>query len=108
MALTSAPIEWVSGQAELRVVVLGLGQWLMARPMSPAAATSSGSGARRPSLTRATSVAAAIKMVGRSMMERRPSTTTAPAMAPMAPAVTPSTNAATAGCLPWRRNHGAG
>jgi hypothetical protein len=65
-------------------------------------------GARRPSLTRATSVAAAIKMVGRSMMERRPSTITAPAMAPMAPAVTPSTNAATAGCLPWRRNHGAG
>jgi hypothetical protein len=37
-------------------------------------------------------------------MERRPSTITAPAMAPMAPAVTPSTNAATAGCLPWRRN----
>lgn len=31
-----------------------------------------------------------------------------PAMAPIAPAVTPSTNAATAGCLPWRRNHGAG
>jgi len=35
------------------------------------------------------------------MMERRPSTITAPAMAPIAPAMTPSTNAATAGCLPW-------
>ena len=47
-------------------------------------------------------------MVGISVIERLPSTTTAPAMVPIAAAVQPSTNATMAGFLPCLRKYGAG
>jgi hypothetical protein len=54
------------------------------------------------------SVTTPISAVGMSMMDRCPNTTTAPAIAPMAATVTPSTNAATPGILPYFLNKGAG
>ena len=43
-----------------------------------------------------------------SVIERCASTMTAPAIAPIAAAVTPSTNAISAGCLPYFLKYGAG
>lgn len=48
-----------------------------------------------------TSVAMASNVVGTSMIERRAITMTAPVIAPIAAAVTPSTNAISAGSLPY-------
>ena len=46
-------------------------------------------------------VANAIVTDGQSVSDRLPSTNTAPAMAPMAAAVMPSTKALMAGCFPY-------
>jgi hypothetical protein len=59
-------------------------------------------------LKRSTRPIRAIATVGRSKMARCPSTTTAPAMAPLAAAVAPAVNACSCGFSRWRRNHGAG
>lgn len=53
-------------------------------------------------------VASANTAVIQSVIERVAITTTAPAYAPMAAAVTPSTNATMPGCLPCFLKYGAG
>src|SRR5262249_25889220 len=77
------------------------------RPITPAATMTSGSGTRF-TYTSAPSVARAMTAVGTSTMARRPSTIPAPAMAPVAAAVTPSTNPFTARLPAKRRKYGAG
>jgi len=62
------------------------------KPTTPDAAISAGSGMRFI-VVMTPSVTAQIRTVGTSTRARRPSTITAPAMAPVAAAVTPSTNA---------------
>src|SRR5262249_5741606 len=71
------------------------------RPITPAAMMTSGSGIRL-TYTSTPSVPRAMSAVGKSMMARRPRTMAAPAMAPVAAAVTPSTNPFTA-WLPAKR-----
>src|SRR5262245_47127113 len=65
------------------------------RPIIPAATMTRGSGTRF-TYTSVASVPMAISPVGTSKIARRPSTTAAPAIAPVAAAVTPSTKAFTA------------
>src|SRR5438093_9314805 len=63
-----------------------------ARPATPAARMSAGSGSFLITLS-STSAIRKIVIVGKSMIARRPSTNAAPAIAPHAAAVTPLTNA---------------
>ena len=53
-------------------------------------------------------VISSMASVGISVMERLPSTTTAPAMVPTAAAVTPSTKAMIPGLFPYLWKYGAG
>src|SRR5438270_112206 len=77
----------------------------MARPIAPAATITRGSGSflRRH---RTSTTPARIAIVGMSMIARRPSTNAAPAIAPVAAAVTPSTNALTPRCDAKRCHNG--
>src|SRR6266699_5770899 len=75
------------------------------KPTTPDAAISAGSGTRF--IVATASVPAQIRTVGTSTRARRPSTTTAPAIAPVAAAVTPSTNALIRGLSAKRRKCGA-
>lgn len=73
----------------------------------PARTMTSGSGTRFV-FKRMARVAAAIKEVGMSKMALLPSTNAAPAIAPVAAAVTPSTNDFNCGLFAKRRKYGAG
>jgi hypothetical protein len=66
------------------------------KPATAASATIAGSGIFFAFHSKS-SVTAMMRMVGTSVMERLPSTITAPAIVPIAAAVQPSTNAMTAG-----------
>src|SRR3989442_5118822 len=77
------------------------------RPATAASATMAGAGIFF-AFQRSSSVTAMMAMVGISVIERLPSTTTAPAMVPIAAAVQPSTKATMAGFLPCLRKYGAG
>src|SRR5207247_2242791 len=76
------------------------------KPTTPDAAISAGSGTRFI-VTMTASVTAQIRTVGKSTRARRPSTITAPAIAPVAAAVTPSTNALMRALAARRRKCGA-
>src|SRR5881396_1694525 len=76
------------------------------KPTTPDPAISAGSGTRFI-VTMTASVTAQIRTVGKSTRARRPSTITAPAIAPVAAAVTPSTNALMRGLSAKRRKCGA-
>src|SRR5213592_2948141 len=76
------------------------------KPTTPDAAISAGSGTRLI-VTMTASVTAQIRTVGKSTRARRPSTITAPAIAPVAAAVTPSTNALMRALAARRRKCGA-
>src|SRR6185369_6014798 len=77
-------------------------EWRSIQPIAPAARITSGSGTFFQR-TRTSSVAAPIAIVGRSNSARRPRTNAAPAIAPVAAAVTPSTNAWTRTFCAMRR-----
>src|ERR1700674_958029 len=77
------------------------------RPMIAAAATITGSGSFLNFHSRRT-LTAASKAVGTSTIERLASTITAAVIAPIAAAVTPSTNATRRGSLPYFLKYGAG
>ncbi len=68
--------------------------------MIAATRTTKGSGTVTLFCMRITSVTRAISAVGMSTIDRLPRTMTAPVIAPIAAAVTPSTNAAMAGRWP--------
>src|ERR1700682_453166 len=72
------------------------------RPAAPAASISTGSGTLR-ALTRTSSATAAMAAVGTSKMARLPRTKAAPAIAPVAAAVTPSTKDLICGTRAQRR-----
>src|SRR5207247_10904005 len=76
------------------------------KPTTPDAAISAGSGTRFI-VTMTASETAQIRTGGTSTRARRPSTITAPAIAPVAAAVTPSTNALMRGLSAKRRKCGA-
>src|SRR5207249_1376218 len=79
---------------------------LSTSPTIPAARISTGSGIFLGT-SRSAEVASAMRIVGPSMSARRPRITAAPAMAPVAAAVTPSTNAFTCRFLATRWKWGA-
>src|SRR5262249_45216441 len=81
-------------------------EW-MASPIIAAIATITGSDTFFAFHSNST-VASARRAVGMSTIERLPSTMTAPVMAPIAAAVTPSTNATIAGSFPYFLKYGAG
>ncbi|OMP13544.1 hypothetical protein COLO4_01454 [Corchorus olitorius] len=78
-----------------------------AKPIRAAPATITGSDSFL-NFSSSTTVTTASSAVGISTIERLASTITAPVMAPMAAAVTPSTNARIAGSLPYFLKYGAG
>src|SRR6266581_1875060 len=90
----------------LRFVVAAYNACFRSKPTTPDAAISAGSGTRFI-VTMTASVTAQIRTVGKSTRARRPSTSTAPAIAPVAAAVTPSTNALMRGLSAKRRKCGA-
>src|SRR5256885_17106532 len=79
---------------------------LSTSPTIPAARINTGSGIFLGT-SRSTKVTSAMRIVGPSVSARRPSITAAPAMAPVAAAVTPSTNAFTCRFLATRWKWGA-
>src|ERR1043166_9852723 len=76
-------------------------------PATAASATIAGSGILFAFHSSA-GATAKIAIVGTSVIDRLPRTTTAPVMVPIAAAVQPSTKATTAGFLPCLRKYGAG
>src|SRR6266496_4376332 len=90
----------------LRFVVAAYNACFRTKPTTPDAAISAGSGMRFI-VVMTPSVTAQIRTVGTSTRARRPSTITAPAIAPVAAAVTPSTNALMRGLSAKRRKCGA-
>jgi len=79
----------------------------MRSPTTPAATITSGSWSFLNLISRP-SVTSAISTVGMSINARLPRTKAAPAIAPVAAVVTPSTNALRLGFLEKRRKYGAG
>src|SRR5438128_2890623 len=77
------------------------------KPMIAATATNAGSGSFFTFQSSPTATSA-ISAVIQSLIDRSARTITAPVIAPIAAAVTPSTNATSAGRLPYFLNYGAG